>query len=285
MFTDQPVTPSRVEVLLDLLRSHGSLERDEVKALLQPKSIRADGKPHQATATVAAATELKLIQEDSNGRIQLKTKSQEPARSLVLDALDREVLSKEDIEPYFARFYSFLSIFPDRRSNVEWVEEFNGKVYRGVRVADPFNPTKLSGLWRWLPYAGLGWLDPDDQFQPCPYERIQRQLGAIFGTARKIEDEAFMERLAKHCPELDGGSIFRAVQGSTEHDQQRCTEGLAAALVELHLDGVLRLHAPPDVRGWSIAAAEPEPDGETLIGQQLQYIELVQASARRRRDA
>jgi hypothetical protein len=285
LFTDQPVTPLRLETLLEVVRTNSGVERDELKALLQPASIRGDGKAVQATATLAAANELGLVQADARGHLRLTSKGAAPVRTLVLAALDREVLSKEEVEPYLARFYAFMSGAPDRRSNAEWVATFNNAVYGAVRVADPFNPTKLSGLWRWLPYAGLGWMDPGDQFQPCPYERIRRQLPAIFASERKLEDEDFMERLAACCPELDGGKIFLGVHAGSEREAQRCTPGLAAALVELHLDGVLRLHAPPDVHGWNIAAAEPVSDGKTLTGQRLQYVELVQGAGRGNRDA
>lgn len=285
MFTDQPVTPLRLEVLLEFVRANPGLDRDELKALLQPSSIRGDAKPVQATATLAAATELKLVEVDSRGRVKLTRKREEPARALVLEALDEEVLSKDDVEPYFARFYAFLSGSPDRRSNQQWVDDFNAAVYGGERVGDPFNPTKLSGLWRWLPYAGLGWMDPDDQFQPCPYERVRRLLPTIFGAKRKLEGDAFMEQLASSCPELDGGKIFLAVQVGREREERQCTPGLAAALIELHLDGILRLHAPPDVQGWSIAAAEPEPDGKTLLGAHLQFVELVHGAGRGTRNA
>jgi hypothetical protein len=278
LFTDSTATPTRVEVLLDLIHSKPRIARDEAKALLQPASVYPEAKRQQATDTIAAALQLKLLEEDARGHMRLVDGAGGDSREMLLEALDREVLAKEDVEPYFARFFAFSLGAPGVRSNTEWADQFNATVYGEAVVADRFNPTKLSGLWRWVSYAGLGWFDPAENFQPCPYERIKRQLPHIFKKDQKLPDDKFMERLAACCPEIDGGAIYRAVfPGRTE---KQCTPGLAAALTELHLDKVIRLHCPPDSSGWSIAAAEPPPDGETLLGNRIQFAERLSSAGK-----
>lgn len=273
MFTDSTATPTRVEVLLDLVRAKPRTARDDAKALLQPSSVYPEAKRQQATDTIAAAIQLKLLEEDARGHLRLLDGTKGDARGAVVDALDREVLAKEDVEPYFARFFAFTLGAPGVWSNNEWADQFNAVVYGGRVVEDRFNPTKLSGLWRWLSYAGLGWFDPAGNFQPCPYERIKRQLPRIFKKEQKLPDDKFMEQLAACCPEVDGGTIYRGVfPGKTE---KQCTPGLAAALTELHLDKVIRLHCPPDSSGWSIASAEPPQDGQTLLASRIQFVERL----------
>jgi hypothetical protein len=264
LFTDSTATPTRVEVLLDLIHSKPRIARDEAKALLQPASVYPEAKRQQATDTIAAALQLKLLEEDARGHMRLVDGAGGDSREMLLEALDREVLAKEDVEPYFARFFAFSLGAPGVRSNTEWADQFNATVYGEAVVADRFNPTKLSGLWRWVSYAGLGWFD--------------RQLPHIFKKDQKLPDDKFMERLAACCPEIDGGAIYRAVfPGRTE---KQCTPGLAAALTELHLDKVIRLHCPPDSSGWSIAAAEPPPDGETLLGNRIQFAERLSSAGK-----
>lgn len=275
MFTDQPVTPGRIETLLRLVRAHPGMKRNDVLALLQPATVHQGRQRLQARETLSAAVALKLVEEDDSRQLRVRGEEAD-IRALVLKGLDEEVLAKTDIEHYLAPFYSFMLGSPGDRSRDEWAADFNRTVPSDKLAGDPFNPTKVSGLWRWLVYAGLGWTDPAGRFQPVPTDRIRRQLPSIFAGQPKLEDGAFMDRLATCCPELDGGAIFASV--NRERKDKTCTAGLAEALVELHLEGVLRLNAPPDARGWSIAAAQPPFDGKTLRGDRFQTVEIALAA-------
>lgn len=277
MFTDQPVTPGRLEALIGLVHVRPRLTRTQLTALLQPRSVYQDPARVQATQTLAAALALHLVVEDDHDRIRAVDAGGD-TREAVVRALEREVLAKDDVEPYLARFYAFMLGSPDKRSRDQWVGDFNRTVYGETLPRNPFNTTKLSGLWRWLVYMGLGWEDPAGDFQPLPFERVRRQLPAIFAGARELEADVFMQRLAGQCPELDGGSTFVAVHRGAA-GERACTPGLAAALIELHACGILRLDAPRDAAGWSIAAAEPVPDGHTLMGDRLQAVALGDVSS------
>ena len=47
-------------------------------------------------------------------------------------------------------------------------------------------------------------------------------------------------------------------------------EGLA---IDLHFDRVIRLFCAADSRGWSIEAAQPPNDGDTLRSGRVDYVE------------
>ncbi len=114
---------------------------------------------------------------------------------------------------------------------------------------------QISGLRRWFRYAGLGWIDSADAFHCCPGERVRRRLPRVFLDDNRLEGQAFVRRLASACPELDGGEVFHRVHsGATEGT---FSAGLAQALIDLHLSGVLQLDCPQDSRGWSLSKAEP----------------------------
>ena len=123
-----------------------------------------------------------------------------------------------------------------------------------------FNEPKHKGLEAWFSYAGLGWFDPAGNFQANPYERLRRALPTIFGRQRSLGADPFMEKLSAACPELDGGEIFRQANLAWQASEKKCTLGLSHALIELHLDQVIRLSCPADSAGWSVDEAEPPGD-------------------------
>jgi hypothetical protein len=267
MFMDQPITPTRVEAFVDLLRGLPQKRMSIVglKRLFQPKGL-----PGLTTASqnlrqvVAAAKELELVRE-VEGQVELSLASRErrPSKEILLAALDAIVLQRTDIEPWFSKFYAFLIARSDADAKAapgqgaEWEVRFNEEVLDNAQVVNRFNSTKYNGFRRWMRYMGLGWHDSADVFQPNPYERLRRKLTAIFLEESEIRAEEFMRRLALACPELDGGRTFLEVNRHHRPEQRECTGALAAALVELHLDGVLELDCPVDSSGWSLRRAVP----------------------------
>lgn len=268
MFTDDAVTPVRLEILVDLLRRcRGGLSRDEVYRLLQPKPLEPNPQYIPAKATIRAALELGLA-EDAAGTLSLSAlcKREKDTRSAVLKAFDEKALANAEVEKYFALFYAYY-LFLGRavyarakQSGEEWAKQFNKDVFLDEPQQNPFNKDKLTGLHRWLSYVGLGWYDPAENFQANPYNRVLRALPEIFSGSRKLISEEFMKRLAETCPELDGGEIFQRANRDWKKADKQCSLGLSHALIELHEDGVIRLDCPADCQDWSLKEAEPPRD-------------------------
>jgi hypothetical protein len=289
MFTDEPVTPVRLETLLDLMRNTTSrkVDRRMLIEMLQPDGlVNMDTDRVQAKRTIKAASELGLMKkedEDTYARLTFNRKDERTTRQIVLGAIDSIVLSDTRVEPYFALFYSYLlSLNAEgviKKTNDEWARDFERYVQGGQRSDNPFNKDKLAGLYRWMTYAGLGWFDANEVFQPNPYERLQRSLTMIFAGETKLTGEAFMQRMAVVCPELDGGVIFQQACGSRSDYKEThvCTLGLSHALIDLHQDDIIRLYCPRDSRGWSIEAAEP-PSDESLQSARIDTIELAKVT-------
>lgn len=288
MFTDGPVTPIRVEILVDLLRELNTrkFDREKILRLLQPETlpgVATGTKRDQAVATLRTALDLGLVTEDDDGRIRIafeRTDSRS-TRRIVHDALDKCVLGgSTEPEPYFALFYSYLLALGKegvrKKAGDDWVIDFDRDVFAGQRQSNPFNATKYTGLRRWFRYAGLGWHDTEDVFQPNPFERLLRRLPIIFDGREKLRGEEFMERLGQACPELDGGAVFRRAAGNWNPKNKKCSLGLSHALVELHQGNKIRLHCPQDSRGWSIEDAAP-PSDETLKSDKIEDVELLDA--------
>lgn len=270
MFIDTRVTPVRVEVLLDLLTHFPrGIERKRVQQLLQPDSLV--DKSDVAVETISAVSQLGLVEGvETSSVIKLSAvydKKKSPKYNL-LKAFDVVVLSSLNVEYFFALYYAYylgLSKEVYERSKFtreDWVNAFNKDVFNNIRQRNPFNDTKLTGQDRWLFYIGLGWYDSSGVFQANPYERLSRVLPMVFIEKKSISGDEFMERLAKICPELDGGDIFiqaNSYKGQTYEDKQ-CSLGLSQALVELHETGVIELDCPIDSRGWNIGLASPSKD-------------------------
>lgn len=225
--------------------------------------------------------ELGLIEETEEKFIKLKfgRNDSRTTTRILIDALDARVLGDANVEPFLARFYSYLLSLDkegvSNKSNDEWARAFVRDVFAGQRIDNPFNATKFDGLHRWMGYMGLGWYDTSGVFQANPYERLLRQLKIIFsGKAKQLTGDEFMFRVATNCPELDGGDIFKQAYKQYQADARICTLGLSHALVELHLDGYITLFCPSDSRGWSIEQAEP-PNDESLQSSRIASVKLV----------
>lgn len=283
MFTDNPVTPVRLEILIGLLRevSRG-LPRKEIYRLLQPEPLNPDTSGSSpAAATVKAALELELA-EEQGGQLSLKPACRKgrDVRMAILRAFDLRVLAAAEVEKYFALFYAYYlglgkKAYDYRTNNKEqWAEQFNKAVFGDTPQENRFNGTKLTGLHRWFSYVGLGWFDPLLEFQANPYERMQRSLPDLFGRQKKLEIDDFMSKLAEECPELDGGSLFVLANPDWSAEDRRCTLGLSHALIELHLDKIIRLSCPADSSGWDIRDAEP-PGGDGFGSSKIAAIELL----------
>ncbi|VTS08026.1 hypothetical protein [Tuwongella immobilis] len=279
MFTDDLATPTRLETLLDLMRTQPKKRWDEsqVAELLQPDGLPGvkDRRP-QAVKMIAAAEKLGLVERGNETMcLTFPAEDERDSRTMLCESLDKHVLGKLDVEPYFAPFYSYvLSLGPDadkEHTRDYWVNCFRS-AYPKAKDANPFNETKLTGLRRWYSYAGLGWYDARDVFQCDPYKRLLRRLPKIFGKEKELPAVKFFNQLASACPELDGGDIYRAVIAGSGLGERRCSLGLSRALIELHLDKVLRLHCPSDSDGWSIADADPPRDGADLRSNKVDRI-------------
>lgn len=284
MFTDQPVTPVRLEVLLDILKKYSSgLKREVIYDLLQPTPLCDDSKKTASLQTVSAALQLGLAEEEKS--VIKLTKEYDKGKSTkenILRATDQQVLGSLDIEFHLALFYSYYLGLNKLvyqflgYSREDWANHFNKDVFGNEPQSNPFNSTKHTGLDRWLSYLGLGWYDSSEHFQANPYERLLRALPTIFEKKSKLQGDGFMLHLAQVCPELDGGDIFLKANKYRDYilEDKQCTLGLSHALVDLHEDGIVRLDCPVDSRGWNIALAQPSRD-DTIKSDRITIIEYL----------
>jgi hypothetical protein len=245
--------------------------------MLQPEGLPGvREKRTVATKMIAAASELGLVERGKeNLKLTFPADDSRSTPTILKEAIDSTILAGLDIEPYFAPYFSYLlglgAEADVKRSLQPWVDAFLQE-YPKASGPNPFNKTKLTGLRRWFTYAGLGWFDSSDTFQCNPYARLLRRLPAIFKKKRELPADEFMRHVANSCPELDGGEIFTAVNTRYTSTSLRCTLGLSRALVELHLDGILRLRCPTDSSGWWIDETSPPRDKEYILSDRIDRV-------------
>lgn len=279
MFTDDQATPIRLEFLIEtLLHLEKGIAREQLLRLLQPEAL-VDGKAdfNAAKATLRAGLELQIVKE-SEGVVALtsKTLKSDSPRAAIQNALDEMVLGGTNVEKYFALYYSYYLGLGKEAADRGDADDFNRDVFDDEPQENRFNDTKLAGLNRWFYYTGLGWYDQGKVFHANPYDRLRRALPVIFKSRRSLNARDFMDALAKVCPELDGGELFRRANRKTPQDERTCTLGLSHALVELHLDGLIRLNCPADNDGWSVGAADPLP-ADGFVSNRFVSAELQEA--------
>lgn len=153
---------------------------------------------------------------------------------------------------------------------------FNDQMYPDAPPPRHFNDTKLIAWRKWATFLGLGWPMRFGQREiiiPDATVRIRPLLSELFPDKTLLPFGTFMERLALHCPELDGGTLFRycwqASRGAEERGR-RISLMLSTALRTLHGLGVIRLEEQADaLENWQLYPAEGNPH------QQVTHITLV----------
>lgn len=287
MFTDQPTTPRRFEVIIELLQlldqHKEQVDEKQLISLLQPTGL--DGvnpNSNQAKITIKALRDLKII--EGNEKLSLST-SGTTGKEALINALEKYVLPSDDIEYYFSKFYAYilgrdenLPLFKDEKVS-SLIKEFNKMIFGNAEeTKNPFNWDKYKPLLeRWWTYVGLGWVTgltgSKMWFQPNPYERTQRQLSEVFGKDRSLECHIFVKRLGDRCPELDGGSVFNQVNQAWS--PKKCSAGLSKALFDLHKASIIELNCPKDSDGYDISSGGIMLDDDKIQSQRFTDIKYL----------
>lgn len=289
MFIDNPTIPSRLEVLLEVLHAMQGrkADRDTLHSLMQPDGLpNVSANSAQTKEHISAGESLGLIEKDAEGNFRLtyKIRGEHDAKNRVIAAFEATVLAKPAVEPWFARMYAFLLQMPPTRVAEASLDDlaiaFMKQLPADIPPTNPVNRDKLRLYLRWYVHCGLGWLGPKGEFVADPTTRLERALPAIFGKEVKLEAAEFMSRVGAHCPELDGGNLFRDMGAAWYSQNDRvCTVGFASALRNLHDEGGIRLRCPRDSKGWDLAGAGHVNEPGSLDSDRFDQIEYRTANS------
>lgn len=214
------VTPPRLHALLRLVPRLGSPTKPRIACLLQPSALNENQSSFEAV--YEAARECGLIRETAGSRVEL---TMEPApieslegfrismRSAILGVTD------EQRPNYLFNMYTAWYLAQDadvlRMSDVDFYGRFNSQIYPAARDRQ-FNEVKFRGWRQWAQFLGFGWRLRDVRvLMPDATGRLDNVLGVTVDVDRPTPLAAFLDRLGRQCPELDGGRLFTAAWGAS----------------------------------------------------------------------
>lgn len=261
----------RLQALVKLVEDLGPLDQNELLDLLQPREL-GDSQDSQLSArtTLMVAKECQLVSVDENRTVKGLVERAQFEQMSAFQALMVHILlgvTEEEKSNYLFNLFSAWYAVQDEKVLFGLVETgydgpFNDQVFPDVRPR-PFNTTKFVAWRKWAVFLGLGWmmrLGGRELFVPDATRRLRPALAGIFGGQTAMTFAQFMERLAYHCPELDGGSLFKycwqASRGGEEKGN-RVSLMLSTALRTMDGLGYLRLIYQADaLENWQLCPAE-----------------------------
>jgi hypothetical protein len=260
MFMDQTATSNRLETLAKILitKKMPPLDDATLNNLLAPDSL-PEFEPSQSKNIISAGKEIGLITYVENSKkIKKLSSNGKNAKDFLLEYLDEKVLSMTDVEPYFAKFYSYalfreIPLTNNAEANIELAQRAREDV-AGFGGNNRFNETKLGKYLPWYFYLGLTQVVKKSNpitSETYPYERLKRKLNDIFKAKKRLSIDEFMGNLGDNCSELDCGEIFCSVNSDQNRIDRSLTLGVSNALIELHMNGHIILECPLDSDGWN----------------------------------
>jgi hypothetical protein len=268
------VTPPRLHAMVRLAARLKSPTRQDLYDLLQP----GDALPQVADQKVAkdvynTARSCGLLAEDDAKVVTLQV----DPRSVELLAdfrrhMQRALLGITDdsADNYLLNIYAAWYAVQDDKvfqfMPKDFETRFNSEVFPDA-AGRHFNETKFNGWRDWAIFLGIGWplrFRTREIMVPDAHDRIEPLLDVLLPDGGEpVLFGAFMDLLAEHCPELDGGVLFsRCWQASRGAEQRgnRLSTMLSNALRVLHEDGSIQLVLMRDAAArWQLYPAVGHP--------------------------
>lgn len=274
ILNQRPATPGRLCALADTLTALGGVAKQEVLSeLLQPA---IDGKRDaQAFPIVLKEAGNMHLVEDKDGSVQfhptvpetLKRREHAPLlfSRLLLDARAPDAVNVRVSEVAAAVFG-----LDERVLGLE-PAALLAEVNACLKLHDEgaLNKDKWTTWRTWAHFLGLGWTH-GSTFVPNPADRIARELSAVFEGTRRLPAVEFLTRLARRCPELDGGAVLARVH--PERSPQQATFALSTALRILHDRQAVKLIAFGEAAG-SVALTRVDSHAVTSLFAEIELKE------------
>ena len=276
LMSDTQGTPERVWALVRLVAARGGrIPREEVRHWLDP--ISWDASESTAVAqTVGAASSLELVNLDATTKSLILGINKIPGDPLAFtDWIHERLVGLPSLHPdaVVLRAFAWFVANSAKQQGTTWMNGLsNQNIADSIRSAlghdsegATFNATRYPRWRDWITFLGLGYdvpLKGSTIFFPYVIERMRRLRDDIFkdvNTSVEIDAKAFLERLARRMPYLDGGTLFddMAQRVGWSPTSRQLSSVMSTALRGLHDCGTLELRMYGDTRdAWSLS---PDP--------------------------
>lgn len=273
------VEPHRLHALVKLVADLGEPQRQEVLDLLQPASL-TEGKstnPQDAsrnTYRIAVDSELVSDADKTEKIVRLLVAPQQVETMPSFQQLMQQTMLnviEENASHYLFNLYTAWYAVQNERIFHELLSKgydgpFCDEMYPNSSQDRPFNSTKFNAWRKWAAFLGLGWIwrfGTRDILMPDATIRLRTLLTTLFEEDTMLSFGVFTDRLAQHCPQLDGGVLFNYCWQASRGAEARGNNlslMLSTGLRALHTAGVLRLSEQADAQNiWHLYPAQEHP--------------------------
>ena len=271
LLNNTPVTPSRLHAMVRLVSRLQAPTRKELYDLLQPLALIS--KQSSAADVYTAAVNCGLIDEIAC-KIVLKGDAEKLESAQDFQAHMQQIVwgVTEPYRPnYRFNLYSAWYVVQNERvfqfEDKDYETHFLTEVPQDTEADRSFNMQKFVGWRMWAAFLGLGWpIKPGLSGQreilaPDASKRLRGVLPQLLSQDEQtIPFRLFAERLARVCPELDGGSLFTSCWEASRGSEQRGNKlslAVSTGLRQLHSINEIQLIRRADATDiWQFYEAE-----------------------------
>lgn len=277
ILNNSQVTPPRLHSMVRLASQLRQPIRKDLFNALQPvEALPKLTNQEAATSVFAAARSCGLLAEDAEGVVRLQVA---PEAVETLAAFRRYMqgalldVTDDGEDNFLLNLYSAWYAAQDDRvfkfEQKDFEIRFREALFPGADERR-FNTTKLRGWRVWAAFLGHGWLLEQGGrtvLVPDARTRIEPLLGRLLPERQSsVRLGDFMEQLGEHCPELDGGTLFRRcaqVSRTSDIFGNRLSLMLSNALRVLDTAGLIRLTLQADAPvKWQLYPAAGQAHGQ-----------------------
>lgn len=262
--TVEPV-PSRMLAVARLLLAAGTMQEDEVVALLQPREDTG-----MAKKTLDAGVECGLVVRSRNlCSLASELFPQDPKPAELDEALPL-VLARllfaqrtNGTANGFATLCAWLLHqpvleMPRDRGGLKKAAEEQGLSLTELQVQ---NDARWDNVIYWARYLGLlrqTREEPCAGIIPDPTLYLQRYLAQLLPAGEEVEAGIFRARLGQFCPVLDGGAVRAELLARIAPDWpvQQISDALSFGVERLERSGKLRAWCPDDQRTFLLTPSD-----------------------------
>jgi hypothetical protein len=276
------VTPTRLHALVKLVSHFHALKKQDVLSFLQP-TVLEENQPI-AEYTYTAARQCNLIDENADKTVVLKGDAMQlESINGFREHMQRVILGVTSpgqtnyLFNLYTAWYAVQNerVFQFRLDNQDYETRFVQDMAQNTE-ARTFNTTKFNGWRPWATFLGSGWLirprlstssRRGEMLVPDATVRLKGALSQLSLDEQLIPFGVFAERLARICPELDGGVLFKDCWEESRRSEQQGNKlslMLSTGLRQMHKENAMRLILQSDATDtWQLYPA---------AGQEVQYI-------------
>lgn len=268
------VTPPRLHAMVRLVSRLKAPKRQDLYELLQPTfALPKLDNQDAAKAVYTAARSCGLLAENGEDTVILLVDPRSIERlEDFRHHMQQKILGITDdgADNYLLNIYSaWYAVQDDRVFQYplkDFETRFNSEIFPDAEGRQ-FNTTKLNGWRTWAIFLGVGWpirFGNRELVVPDAHDRIEPLLNVLLSDPRQsMPFGTFMDLLAEHCPELDGGTLYeRCWQASRGSEQRgnRLSLMLSNGLRVLHDAGAIQLELVADAAvTWPLYPATNHP--------------------------